>query len=60
MRISMIAWLASTAILTSGAMLAALAQNFKEHPRDRSGSSFVFDPRDLNDRGHERQARGAQ
>jgi hypothetical protein len=50
MRISMIAWLASTAILTSGAMLAALAQGFNQGPRDRCTASFPIEPRELYDK----------
>jgi hypothetical protein len=34
--LSVITWLVSTAILTSGALLAALAGNVNELPRDRS------------------------
>jgi hypothetical protein len=46
MRISVIAWLVSSAILTSGALLAALAENFNERPRDRCTVTFPIDPRE--------------
>ena len=39
MRISIMAWLMSSAILTSGALLAALARDF-ERPRDRTTMTF--------------------
>jgi hypothetical protein len=48
MRISIIAWLASSAILTGGAMLAALAQDLSERPRDRCTTTFSIEPRDFN------------
>jgi len=48
MRISIIAWLLSFAILTSGALLAALAQNFNGFQQDRCVASYSIDPPDLN------------
>ena len=48
MRISIIAWLLSSVILTCGALLAALATDNNEHRWDRRSATFVTGPCDLN------------
>ena len=45
MRTSIVAWMMSSVILTSGALLAALAQKFNDRPRDRCTVTFSIDPR---------------
>ena len=43
-RISIIVWQASFAILTGGALLAALAQGLDERARDRCSAAFRIEP----------------
>jgi hypothetical protein len=45
MRMSIVAWMASSVVLTSGALLAVFAQNFNDRPRDRRTVTFSIDPR---------------
>lgn len=45
MRISIIAWLMSCAILTGGSMLAAFAQDRTGRPRDRTTMTLPTEPR---------------
>jgi hypothetical protein len=45
MRISIFAWMVSSAILTSGALLAALAHNSNERPPDRCTVFSSIGPR---------------
>jgi hypothetical protein len=43
MRISIIAWLTSFMVMSSGALLAALARDSTERPRDRCTMTFPIE-----------------